>query len=231
MAHYVMADLHGDADRFRAMLAKIEFSPDDVLFIIGDAVDRGPDGAALLQEIRETPNIRMLLGNHEDMMRRCFSEGADEKRVSHWMRNGGGATARQFLTLPEEEQMDILMWICTLPTQVELRVKGQHFLLVHGWPADDDYHRVWGRPKSLTETSDLVPEGTRLIIGHTPVGLLVCGAEQEEDAFPRILEETGEPAKILHTPGYIDMDCGCGYHMPGICLACLRLEDMAEFYV
>ena len=35
MAHYVMSDIHGEADRFHAMLEKIHFSADDTLYILG----------------------------------------------------------------------------------------------------------------------------------------------------------------------------------------------------
>lgn len=42
MAHYLMSDIHGEADRFHAMLEMIGFSEDDVLIIIGDVIDRGP---------------------------------------------------------------------------------------------------------------------------------------------------------------------------------------------
>ena len=40
MAHYVMGDIHGEADRFHAMLKKIQFSEDDILILLGD-VERG----------------------------------------------------------------------------------------------------------------------------------------------------------------------------------------------
>ena len=42
MAHYVVSDIHGEDDRFHAMLQKINFSKEDTLYILGDVVDRGP---------------------------------------------------------------------------------------------------------------------------------------------------------------------------------------------
>ena len=39
--HYVMADLHGEYDRWRRMLDRIAFSDADTLYILGDVVDRG----------------------------------------------------------------------------------------------------------------------------------------------------------------------------------------------
>ena len=38
MAHYVMGDIHGEADRFHAMLKKIQFSEDDILILLGDVI-------------------------------------------------------------------------------------------------------------------------------------------------------------------------------------------------
>ena len=48
MAHYVISDIHGEVDRFYAMLAKIQFSVDDTLYILGDVIDGGPGGIILL---------------------------------------------------------------------------------------------------------------------------------------------------------------------------------------
>ena len=36
MAHYVVSDIHGEDDRFHAMLQKINFSKEDTLYILGD---------------------------------------------------------------------------------------------------------------------------------------------------------------------------------------------------
>ena len=39
---YVMSDIHGEYERYLAMLEQIAFSQDDTLFVLGDVVDRGP---------------------------------------------------------------------------------------------------------------------------------------------------------------------------------------------
>ena len=76
MSIYVMSDLHGEADLFHAMLRKISFSEQDKLIILGDVIDRGPMGISLLTEIMDTPNMEMLLGNHEYMMLQYFDPQA-----------------------------------------------------------------------------------------------------------------------------------------------------------
>lgn len=86
MAHYLMSDIHGEADRFHAMLKKIGFSKEDILIILGDVIDRGPDGIDLLLEIMDMPNVIMLLGNHEYMMLQYLSPSATGTEIRRWNR-------------------------------------------------------------------------------------------------------------------------------------------------
>ena len=58
MAHYALSDVHGEGDRFHRMLEKLRFSREDTLYILGDVIDRGPDGIALLREIMEASSAR-----------------------------------------------------------------------------------------------------------------------------------------------------------------------------
>ena len=92
MSHYAVSDLHGEGDRFERLLEGIGFSPSDTLYILGDVIDRGPDGVALLQKIRRTPNMVMLMGNHEDVLLRYVSHRLDEALLRRWERNGNAAT-------------------------------------------------------------------------------------------------------------------------------------------
>ena len=49
MAHYVLADVYGETDRFHAMLEKIHVSANDTLYILGAVIDRGSDWTTLIQ--------------------------------------------------------------------------------------------------------------------------------------------------------------------------------------
>ena len=92
MAHYVMSDIHGEADRFHAMLEKIQFTADNTLYILGDVIDRGLEGISLLLEIMEMPNVVMLLGNHEYMMLQYMSPDATGIEIRTWNKNGNAPT-------------------------------------------------------------------------------------------------------------------------------------------
>ena len=54
--HYALSDIHGDSAAFDAILTMIDLRSEDQLYVIGDVIDRGPDGINLLQRFREMSN-------------------------------------------------------------------------------------------------------------------------------------------------------------------------------
>lgn len=226
MAHYVMSDLHGEADRFHAMLNKIGFLEDDTLIILGDVIDRGPNGIDLLLEIMDMPNVIMLLGNHEYMMLQYLSPGATGTEIRRWNRNGNAPTLAAYLKQKAKVQQRIISYLRGLPTHIELELNGKRFYLVHGFPGENIHDEVWNRP----EIDAVNPKpGYQVIIGHTKV-LSMIKPEEARIRYAIELEDEGEHLRILHAPGFVNIDCGCGYDMPIKALTCLRLEDMVEYY-
>lgn len=212
---YCISDIHGELDRFEQMLELIEFSDKDHLYILGDAIDRGPHGIQCLQLIMNSPNMTMIMGNHEQMCLYSLEPYSDSTMQRMWKMNGGKMTYGEMTALrPKAEVREILDFIESLPDCLDITVDGRDFHLVHGLPAGGNHGRVWGRPDDLYVCP--VKDKT-VIIGHTPTWLL------SHNEF--------EPFKIWHGKGYIDIDCGCGGRSPYRRLACLRLDDMKEFYV
>ena len=228
MAHYVMSDIHGEADRFFAMLERIGFCPADTLYILGDVVDRGPDGIRMLRYAMETPNVILLMGNHEHMMLQHFDPASTGDQIARWNRNGNAPTKEAFLALPEVEQREILDFIRRLPGHLELTVGERDFYLVHAFPAGTLYDEVWTRPGP--DTPNPLP-GKQVIIGHTKVVSMLHPKKENRPAYEAALAARGDHVRILRCPGFWDLDCGCGYDSPVKALACLRLEDLREFYV
>lgn len=227
MSVYVMSDIHGEADLFRKMLDKIHFSDEDTLYILGDVIDRGPNGIELLQEIKEKKNIVMLLGNHEYMMLQCYHERPSGFDFFRWSRNGNEQTLHAFRRLDSETQKNILEYLRGLPTHMEISVDGLDYYLVHGFPASSEEEEVWKRP----ELNERNPKpGCRVIIGHTPVLNLVVPREHRRTYMQKLLKEGNHP-QILFARGFIDVDCGCSYSEPVKTLGCLRLNDLTEYYV
>ena len=70
---YVMSDIHGQYDAFIKMLKRINFKSKDILYVIGDVIDRGPHPIKTLLYIMKKKNINMLAGNHEYMAILCLN--------------------------------------------------------------------------------------------------------------------------------------------------------------
>lgn len=212
---YCMADIHGEVDRYHQMLEVINFSDNDTLYIIGDVIDRFPGGIELLKEIMDKSNIKLILGNHEHMMLDVLGPYSLYCSKSMWLANGGEHTYNEWVYMTDPQVKDqILKYLLAVPDHLDIEVNGRKFHLVHGCPGDNTNNRVWERPLNLGKA----PFDDRMVIlGHTPT----C----------HLIDDFVSEARIIHGPGYIDIDCGCGHKIPGKKLACLRLDDMAEFYV
>lgn len=212
---YCVSDIHGEADRLRQMLSLIQFSEDDTLYILGDVADRNPGGVALWTLIMDTPNMVLLLGNHEQMCLDTMSLNSTPEFRSRWRRNGGDVTYRELMyTCTPETRHGILQFLSSCPDCLDLEVNGQKFHLVHGHPGEDHHTRIWGR---IAPSDPPYFQDKLTIVGHTPTCVLTGDYDR--------------PFQIWHGNGVIDIDCGCGHGLETGRLGCLRLEDRAEFYV
>lgn len=54
------------------MPKKINFSDSDMLYILGDVVDRGPYPIKVLLDLMDRPNVVCIAGNHEVMFCECM---------------------------------------------------------------------------------------------------------------------------------------------------------------
>lgn len=211
---YCVSDIHGDIDRFEALLEKIAFSDTDTLYVLGDVIDRGTHGVEVLRRVKDTPNMVMLMGNHErmclDALGMQYVYGAKEL----WTQNGGNPTYRDLVyRCTAVERAGLLRFIDKLPTSLEIEVNGRRFYLVHGYPGNL-HSRLWGRPTP----GDPAPlRNCTAIVGHTPT----CFLNKNFD----------DPCSVWFGSGVVCIDCGCGQNSPISRLAALRLDDMRVYYV
>ena len=73
---YVMGDIHGNMRRFNSVMEQIHLTADDTLYVLGDVIDRYPDGLVILRKLMAMPNVKMILGDHEYMMLRAIGDPA-----------------------------------------------------------------------------------------------------------------------------------------------------------
>ncbi len=114
MATYVTSDAHGHVRALDRALELAGPGSGDVVYVLGDMVDRGPDPVGVLRLVRSLPNVRVLMGNHERMLLDTLMS-EDEREVFIWEMNGGSTTARGLDSLGSDEAADLIDWIAQLP--------------------------------------------------------------------------------------------------------------------
>lgn len=234
---YVMSDLHGRFDKYRAMLCEIAFSSRDLLYVLGDVIDRGPDGVKILRDMSGRANVIPILGNHELTAAACLrwlagevtDQGVEALRVDQlgayndWIANGGTPTLRSLKGASQEFLLELLEYLEEMDLYAEVEAGGRDYLLVHAGvenyaPGKDleDYQFtdfLLARPNM---DQPCFPDRT-VVFGHTPVQLLRRQLGQAPSD------------RILHRGNQIAIDCGCVFQ--GGKLGCLCLETLEEFYV
>lgn len=242
---YVMSDIHGHYDHYRAMLDRIGFQDQDVMFILGDVIDRGPDGIKILQDMMVRTNVYPILGNHEYMALTAlpwlFQEVTEEsvdridtndfQGVLEWMEIGGDKTIEAFSVLDKEEQSDILEYLKEFSPYELVQAGGKNFVLVHAgltrFSSDrplEDY--------DLSELLFFSPDFDRtyfknayLVTGHTLTRVLYA---MEQGLSLADLSPDQYQDLVFQKNNHIAIDCGLSY---GGRLACLCLDNLEVFYV
>lgn len=219
---YVVSDIHGQYDKYTALLEKINFSDNDTLYVLGDIIDRNNGGIKIMLDMISRPNVVMLMGNHEAMMLDTLLEFTQISvdaisALSAWFLNGGEPTFNEYMEIGSKERIAVLGALEKMPYFAEISINDNDFVLLHGGFEDfsserplSDYSRdeiVWAEP----DFENGYFENKFTIVGHTPTPT-VCG----------------EP-KIFRAGKLIDIDCGCAY-VDGK-LGCLCLDNFEEFYV
>ena len=69
---YAVSDIHGRYDKYIELLRRIDLRPADTLYVLGDMIDRGPDGLKILRGMSLRPNVVPFLGNHEYAALTCL---------------------------------------------------------------------------------------------------------------------------------------------------------------
>ena len=141
---YVVSDIHGHLADLRGDLRAAGLVDGDDgwtggdadLWVLGDLVDRGPDGIGVLRLVRslqeQAPGqVHMLMGNHEVLML-GYHLFPDTRFAEIWAINGGHQRDQEGLT------DDDVAWLRTLPA---IALAGDH-LLMH---SDTSGYLGWGQ--------------------------------------------------------------------------------------
>lgn len=225
---YVMGDLHGCYEEYAMMLTKLDFGPSDLLYVLGDVVDRGPEPIALLRDMACRANVYPVLGNHEYMAlsilkRLSVGAGVDtlpEKyrgRLKSWLSEGGDTTLRGYLALTPDEREDVLDYLGDFALYEEITAGGQGYVLTHGGIEGFEPEKELGEYHARDFISGVpdyekvyFPEKT-LVSSHSPTGT-----------------KGRDVGRAFRANGHLGVDCGLVYG-GRLCAVCL--DDGREYYI
>lgn len=229
---YVMSDIHGEYDKFIAMLELINLTDKDTLYILGDVLDRGPEPIKVLRDMSMRSNVYPIMGNHEvmalDILKDLLVEITEENYNTHinesiiskmiqYQQNGGDTTLKHFKELPHEKRFALLEYLKEFELYDIVDVAGNTFILSHTGSINSNKHLSDHSIEELTficadyDKQVFTDPNVYIVCGHTPT-----------------LAITGKP-EIYHKNNYINIDCGAAFN--GGKLACLRLDDFKKFYL
>lgn len=220
MARYALSDLHG----MKAIWDQISnfLGPNDLVYFLGDAGDRGPDSWELIKALASDPRVKYLKGNHEEMLKNAIYEHFDEscwfsEAINLLAYNGGYETFEGWLN--DGAHLSWAKFLATLPTHIEIENKQGHklFLSHAGFtpgrypneteiPCEKDL--LWDRHHFRHFwPSDPMYANAIVIHGHTPI---LCMPEHKNCCLTN--DEEIEPGAFWYCNNHkINIDTGAYY--------------------
>ncbi len=165
-----IGDIHGCHIAFETLLKHLKITPTDTLVVLGDVIDRGPGTRQVINrliELKQRGPFVFLLGNHEEM----FLDSITMEDVREpWMGFGGletlmsyGEHAEDTGELPAEHVAFLKSGLDYFETESTVFV---HASLEPGKPLAKQ-SIDWLRWAKLTKREQPLPNGKRVICGHT----------------------------------------------------------------
>lgn len=156
---WVIGDIHGCFDQFIEIINSAEIAEDDIVVLIGDIIDRGPDSVKMLNWVMEHVNndgrYLMIRGNHEQNIIDNLYALIQQRERKNRYREYAGEDPIDYKELPIYdlgceydfcEYMDragiknigqaekYIRWMEELPLYIRVKLSdGKKYLLAHAW--------------------------------------------------------------------------------------------------
>ena len=184
-----VSDIHGNLPFFLGLMEKIQLTPQDILILVGDMLEKGQDSLALLRhlmDLSQTHTLYPLCGNCDGLVLRFFETDAlDQRFFSFYLPQHPESTLRQLAREGGFDQTEDLprlradlraaypqihRWLAALPTILET----EHLVFVHGGVPSLDHMEELDR-WSCMKNDDFLDQGRSfdkwVVVGHWPVTL------------------------------------------------------------
>lgn len=184
-----VSDIHGNLPFFEALMDKIRLTPDDILILLGDMLEKGRNSLPLLRHLMalsRTHTVYPVCGNCDGLVLRFFeTDQLDSRFFASYLPRHPESTLRQLAREGKFEQLDDLpqlrrdlraafpeewAWLRAMPTIVET----EHLVFVHGGIPSLERMEELDRWKCM-KNDNFLGQGHSfkkwVIVGHWPVTL------------------------------------------------------------
>lgn len=230
---YVIGDIHGDKEKYDAMLEKLSPTDNDTVFVLGDIINVSDKGIEILQDMMYRPNVYPVSGEHEYMAKKIFPlisgyssieeaseklSGEDKELFEKWLTMKSTKTTEDFLSLDEEGKESIIDYLSEFEPYEEITAGGKDFVLCHsgidGFEEDKDLSEYDEEAFVYADTdyNRIYFPDKYLVTGHTPTALI----------------DRSLTGKVYSKKRHLAIDCGCGY---GGRLAAVCLDKLKVYYI
>lgn len=175
MSNYVCSDLHGNGELWKQIKEFLE--PNDTLYFLGDAADRGPDGWNILKEILKDERIKYIVGNHDIMLANRIARPHNYHEASLHHMNGGAPTWNEAENDPEARE--IMLEIRRLPKYtIYENIDGLKIFMSHSGSTniDNEEDLIWDRSEYISDRN--YTDYDVIIHGHTNIPHLIRDLEE-----------------------------------------------------
>lgn len=184
-----VSDIHGNLPFFLALMEKVRLTPDDILILLGDLLEKGRDSLPTLRHIMElskTHTVYPLCGNCDGLVLRFFeTDELDRRFFASYLPRHPESTLRQLAREGGFDQCEDLprlradlraafpeerAWLLAMPTILET----EHLVFVHGGVPSLEGMEELDRWKCM-KNDNFLGQGRAfdkwVIVGHWPVTL------------------------------------------------------------
>ncbi len=172
MTAYAFTDIHGSYSLWKKIQKFCK--EDDIIYCLGDFIDRGPGGPAIFEEMLEDPRVIILKGNHEDMF--VDSVYYNSEDLPFYMEHYGHQAVNYFANLSLDEQKNFISKLENLPVEVGYtRPDKKIVFMTHSGATSltmkwiNNHTRLWNRTHMDTQTYWNENKNFYIVHGHTPV--------------------------------------------------------------
>lgn len=237
MNRYAIADLHGQLDLLRQV--KEYLHEDDILYILGDSGDRGPQPWATLKMSLDDPQFIYLMGNHDlmllDAIDTVLKEG-DEALAHLYNRvnsrdpigicylNGGLSTLEGWIADPNRARYYQKLRMAPLEVRLAAFDRKRFIYLTHAGYSPHLYNAltvedmVWDRQHFF---DDPAQDGSLLVHGHSP-----CTHLKKKLQESKRLYDDSQGYLFYANGTKIDIDVGACFYNETILLNIDTLEGI-----